>query len=58
MAVPFFFLAWASFFNNSRLKVWHLGILYLFSLYLFLTDTKSLNNLYLYHDGIRYALVE
>lgn len=37
MAVPFFFLAWASFFNNSRLKVWHLGILYLFSLYLFLT---------------------
>ena len=36
MAVPFFFLAWASFFNNSRLKVWYLGILYLFSLYLFL----------------------
>ncbi|HDX9590690.1 TPA: FtsW/RodA/SpoVE family cell cycle protein [Bacillus pseudomycoides] len=37
MAVPFFFLAWASFFNNSRLKVWYLGILCLFSLYLFLT---------------------
>lgn len=36
MAVPFFFLAWASFFNNSKLKVWHLGILFLFSLYLFL----------------------
>ena len=36
MAIPFFFLAWASFFNNSRLKVWHLGILFLFSLYLFL----------------------
>ncbi|MGY0693740.1 FtsW/RodA/SpoVE family cell cycle protein [Virgibacillus sp. FSP13] len=36
MAVPFFFLAWSSFFNNSRLKVWHLGILFLFSLYLFL----------------------
>ncbi|GIN40611.1 MULTISPECIES: FtsW/RodA/SpoVE family cell cycle protein [Heyndrickxia] len=37
MAVPFFFLAWASFFNNSRLKIWHLGIIYLFSLYLFLS---------------------
>ncbi|WP_085994183.1 FtsW/RodA/SpoVE family cell cycle protein [Oceanobacillus senegalensis] len=36
MAVPFFFLAWASLFNNSKLKVWHLGILFLFSLYLFL----------------------
>lgn len=35
MAIAFFFLAWASFFNNSRLMVWHLGILYLFSLYLF-----------------------
>ncbi|MGR3777158.1 FtsW/RodA/SpoVE family cell cycle protein [Bacillus paramycoides] len=37
MAVPFFFLAWASFFNNSRLKVMHLVFLYLFSLCLFLT---------------------
>ncbi|CAM4050429.1 FtsW/RodA/SpoVE family cell cycle protein [Bacillus albus] len=36
MAVPFFFLAWASFFNNSRLKVRYLVALYLFSLYLFL----------------------
>ncbi|ASZ16146.1 MULTISPECIES: FtsW/RodA/SpoVE family cell cycle protein [Bacillus cereus group] len=36
MAVPFFFLAWASFFNNSRIKVMHLVALYLFSLYLFL----------------------
>ncbi|MBL3819712.1 FtsW/RodA/SpoVE family cell cycle protein [Bacillus sp. BSL6] len=35
MAVPFFFLAWASFFNNSRIKVMHLVALYLFSLYLF-----------------------
>ncbi|MCQ6528829.1 FtsW/RodA/SpoVE family cell cycle protein [Bacillus mycoides] len=35
MAVPFFFLAWASFFNNGRLKVIHLVVLYLFSLYLF-----------------------
>ena len=58
MAVPFFFLAWASFFNNSRLKVWHLGILYLIFFVSILIYTKSLNNLYLYHDGIRYALVE
>ncbi|RWS42000.1 FtsW/RodA/SpoVE family cell cycle protein [Bacillus mycoides] len=36
MAVPFFFLAWASFFNNNRLKVRYLVVLYLFSLYLFL----------------------
>ncbi|GMR64817.1 FtsW/RodA/SpoVE family cell cycle protein [Bacillus sp. MN7755] len=36
MAVPFFFLAWASFFNNSRLKFIHLLMLYVFSLYLFL----------------------
>jgi cell division protein FtsW (lipid II flippase) len=36
MAVPFFFLAWASFFNNRSLKVWHFGLLFLFSLYLFL----------------------
>ncbi|HDR7641377.1 MULTISPECIES: FtsW/RodA/SpoVE family cell cycle protein [Bacillus] len=36
MAVPFFFLGWASFFNNSRLKVRYLVALYLFSLYLFL----------------------
>ncbi|ANS46616.1 cell division protein FtsW [Bacillus thuringiensis] len=30
IAVPFFFLAWASFFNNSRLEVIHLVVLYLF----------------------------
>ncbi|TCJ80510.1 UNVERIFIED_ORG: cell division protein FtsW (lipid II flippase) [Bacillus cereus] len=37
MTIPFFFLAWASFFNNSRLKFVHLFMLYVFSLYLFLT---------------------
>ncbi len=37
MTIPFFFLAWASFFNNSRLKFIHLFMLYVFSLYLFLT---------------------
>ncbi|ENQ3079075.1 FtsW/RodA/SpoVE family cell cycle protein [Bacillus cereus] len=47
MAVPFFFLAWASFFNNSRLTVWHLGILHLFSLCLFLT-TPSLSTTFIY----------
>jgi len=36
MTIPFFFLAWASFFNNSRLKFVHLFMLYVFSLYLFL----------------------
>lgn len=37
MTIPFFFLAWASFFNNSRLKFMHLLMLYVFSLYLFST---------------------
>ncbi|ALL22642.1 FtsW/RodA/SpoVE family cell cycle protein [Bacillus tropicus] len=37
MTIPFFFLAWASFFNNSRLKFIHLLMLYVFSLYLFST---------------------
>ncbi|WP_095022009.1 FtsW/RodA/SpoVE family cell cycle protein [Bacillus thuringiensis] len=37
MTIPFFFLAWASFFNNSRLKLMHLLMLYVFSLYLFST---------------------
>lgn len=36
MAIAVLFLAWASFFNNSRIKVMHLVALYLFSLYLFL----------------------
>ncbi|MDA1628089.1 MULTISPECIES: FtsW/RodA/SpoVE family cell cycle protein [unclassified Bacillus cereus group] len=37
MTIPFFFLAWASFFNNSKLKFIHLLMLYVFSLYLFST---------------------
>lgn len=36
MAVPFFLLAWTTFFNNGRAKIWRLGLLFLFSLYLFL----------------------
>ncbi|GAB6419087.1 FtsW/RodA/SpoVE family cell cycle protein [Bacillus luti] len=47
MAVPFFLLAWASFFNNSRLKVRHLLMLYLFSLYLFLT-VSTLSPIFIY----------
>ncbi|PEE66255.1 cell division protein FtsW [Bacillus thuringiensis] len=39
MTMPFFFLAWASFFNNSRLKFMQLLILYVFSLYLFSTTS-------------------
>ncbi|MDA1916717.1 FtsW/RodA/SpoVE family cell cycle protein [Bacillus cereus group sp. BcHK140] len=47
MAVPFFFLAWASFFNNSRLKIIHLMVLYLFSLYLFLI-VSTLSSIFIY----------
>ncbi|HFJ9433972.1 FtsW/RodA/SpoVE family cell cycle protein [Bacillus thuringiensis] len=47
IAVPFFFLAWASFFNNSRLKVMHLVVLYLFSLYLFLI-VSTLSSIFIY----------
>ncbi|MBR3121260.1 MAG: FtsW/RodA/SpoVE family cell cycle protein [Oceanobacillus sp.] len=47
MAVPFFFLAWASFFNNSRLKIIHLVVLYLFSLYLFLI-VSTLSSIFIY----------
>lgn len=47
MTIPFFFLAWASFFNNSRLKFIHLFILYVFSLYLFLT-TSIMVPIYIY----------
>jgi cell division protein FtsW (lipid II flippase) len=47
MAVPFFFLAWASFFNGSRIKVMHLVVLYLFSLCLFLT-VATLSTVFIY----------
>ncbi|MCM3163451.1 FtsW/RodA/SpoVE family cell cycle protein [Metabacillus litoralis] len=36
MAVPFFFFAWASFFHNRKLKVWHFSLLFFISTYLFL----------------------
>lgn len=47
MAVPFFFLAWASIFNGSRIKVMHLVVLYLFSLCLFLT-IATLSTVFIY----------
>lgn len=47
MAVPFFFLAWASFINNKRLKIWHFGILFALSFYLFL-DLASTSTAYIY----------
>ncbi|PES79978.1 cell division protein FtsW [Bacillus cereus] len=47
MTIPFFFLAWASFFNNSRLKFMHLLMLYVFSLYLFST-TAILLHIFIY----------
>jgi len=36
IALPFFFLAWAQFFENKRMKVWQLFLLFIFSFYLFL----------------------
>ncbi|PGB02313.1 FtsW/RodA/SpoVE family cell cycle protein [Bacillus toyonensis] len=47
MAVPFFLLAWASFFNNSSLKIRYLVVLYLFSLYLFLIGS-ALSTMFIY----------
>ncbi len=35
-ALPFFFLAWAQFFQDKRIKVWQLILLFVFSLYLFI----------------------
>lgn len=36
IALPFFFLAWAQFFQNKKLKVWQLFLLFIYSFYLFL----------------------
>ncbi|MGE8207490.1 FtsW/RodA/SpoVE family cell cycle protein [Heyndrickxia sp. NPDC080065] len=47
MAIPFFFLAWASFFDNRRLKVWHIAVLFLPSAYLFFS-VPSISTVYIY----------
>jgi len=35
MALPFFFLAWSSFFSNAKFKIWHFGILFFVPFLLF-----------------------
>ena len=47
MAIPFFLLAWASFFNHKKLKLWHLSLLFIVSLWLFL-NTANLPAMYIY----------
>ncbi|CEG25535.1 FtsW/RodA/SpoVE family cell cycle protein [Bacillus sp. B-jedd] len=47
MALPILFLAWASFFENARLKLWQLGLLFFFSL-LFLIPVSVLPTIFLY----------
>lgn len=36
MALPFLFLSWASFFNNPRMKIWQLSILFVIPILLFM----------------------
>ncbi|MEH6992475.1 FtsW/RodA/SpoVE family cell cycle protein [Neobacillus drentensis] len=47
MALPFFYLAWASFFHNEKLKIWHFLVLFLFPILLFLA-LPSISTIYLY----------
>lgn len=47
MAVPFFFLAWSTFFSNERLKVWQFVIMFLLPLFYFLA-LPSVSNAYIY----------
>ncbi len=39
-ALPFFYLAWSSFFQNNKFKVWQFSGLFLISLFLFLPVSK------------------
>lgn len=47
MAIPFLFLAWASFFNDKRLKIWQLGILFIIPCY-FIFTLPSISTAYIY----------
>lgn len=47
MAIPFIFLAWASFFNNKRLKMWHISVLFFLSFYMIFA-TPSISTTYIY----------
>ncbi len=45
--MPFLLLAWASFFKHKKLKLWHLSLLFIVSLWLFL-NTANLPAIYIY----------
>lgn len=47
MAVPFLFLAWASFFNDRKLKIWQLGILFFIPCY-FMFKLPSISTIYIF----------
>ncbi|NHC38946.1 FtsW/RodA/SpoVE family cell cycle protein [Bacillus sp. MM2020_1] len=47
MSLPFFFLAWATFFNNKRLKVWQFIVLFFLPFSLFFT-VPSISTTYIY----------
>ncbi len=47
MSLPFFFLAWATFFSNERLKVWQFIIFFLLPFILFFT-VPSISTTYIY----------
>ncbi|WP_442600350.1 FtsW/RodA/SpoVE family cell cycle protein [Neobacillus sp. D3-1R] len=47
MAVPFFMLAWASFFNHARFKIWQFIVLFIFPVLLFLA-IPSVTSVYIY----------
>ncbi|MEK5038640.1 FtsW/RodA/SpoVE family cell cycle protein [Sporosarcina sp. FSL K6-3457] len=47
ITMPFFLLAWASFLNHKKLKLWHLGLLFIVS-FVFLLNTANLPAVYIY----------
>ncbi|MFJ5768697.1 FtsW/RodA/SpoVE family cell cycle protein [Psychrobacillus sp. NPDC093180] len=47
MAIPFLFLAWASIFNDKRVKIWQMGILVIIPCY-FLFKMPSISTIYIY----------
>lgn len=47
MALPFFYLAWASFFNNEKFRIWQFLLLFLSPILLFLA-LPSISTIYLY----------
>jgi cell division protein FtsW (lipid II flippase) len=47
MSIPFFLLAWASFFNHKKFKVWQFVVLFLIPLFMFLALPSS-TSVYIY----------